>query len=110
MLGKRFRLTKKDDIGKIIKEGNRLAGKLFLCKFLENGLEHCRFGIIVSKKVEKRAVKRNKCRRRVYEAIRNNINDICGSAKPHDIVILTNQNCLNSSYAEIEREIKKLKT
>lgn len=109
MLKKRFRLAKKDNIGRIIKEGNRLAGKFFLCKLRENGLGYCRFAVIVSKKVEKKAVKRNKCRRRVCEAIRNNIKDICHSGKTHDTVILANQNCLNASYAEIEQEIKKLK-
>ncbi|MDP4008724.1 MAG: ribonuclease P protein component [Candidatus Peregrinibacteria bacterium] len=107
MLKRQLRLTKKDNILKIIKDGNRVAGKFFLCKFLENKLEHCRFAIIVSKKVEKKAVKRNKCRRRIYEAIRNNVNNI-GSNKSYDIVILTNQSCLNASFSEIEQEIKKI--
>ena len=109
MQKKEFRLEKKDDIVKIIRNGNKIAGKLFLCKFLENGLRHCRFTVVISKKVEKSAVRRNKCKRRIYEVIRNNVNDICQPEKSHDVVILTNQNCVNAPFSEIEREIKKLK-
>ena len=41
--------------------------------FVENKKKYTRFAVIVSKKVEKSAVKRNRIRRRVYEALRKNL-------------------------------------
>lgn len=41
--------------------------------FVENTRKFTRMAVAVSKKVEKRAVARNKIRRRVYEALRKNI-------------------------------------
>ncbi len=40
--------------------------------FVDNPKGYTRFAVIVSKKVEKTAIKRNFIRRRVYEALRRN--------------------------------------
>ncbi|MBT6069129.1 ribonuclease P protein component [Candidatus Peregrinibacteria bacterium] len=109
MLKKRFRLTKRDNISNIIKEGKSLSGKFFLCKAVPNELKFNRFSIVVSKKVEKRAVRRNKCRRRIHEALRNHSLKLNSDKNHFDVVLLVNRNCIDTPYNEIEAEVKNIK-
>lgn len=105
MLKKTYRLSKKDNISKIIQEGRKVVSPLFLVKILRNNADCNRFAVIVSKKVDKRSTKRNKCRRRIFEAIRNTkfvTNDHM------NIVILANKNALNAPYSDIKNEISRL--
>lgn len=67
-----------------------------------------RVAVVVSKKVSKSAVKRNRIRRRLYELVRTNQNDI---AKPYDLVL----SVYNDSVAEMPTEqlnnlVKKILT
>jgi len=105
MLKKKFRLTKKDDISSIIRDGRKFPGKLFLCKAKENNLSHNRYTVVTSKKVEKKAVRRNRCRRRIYEALRKNIHTTHPQKQYFDIVLLTNKNCIEAPFSEIEKEV-----
>ena len=109
MLKKKFRLTKKDSIENIMQSGKSLPGKFFLCKLLTNKLPYNRYTVVVSKKVEKSAAKRNKCRRRIYESIRQNIEKLNASKTHSDIVILTNKSTISAEYKDIERAITQLK-
>jgi len=61
-----------------------------------------RFGVTVSRKVDKRAVIRNKIRRRVKEVFRLNQHKIKG---PIDIVIIARTNALKCTLKEAEKEI-----
>lgn len=47
--------------------------------------KHSRFAIVISKKVLKSAVGRNRIRRRIYEVMRAELPNI---TKPHDIVVM----------------------
>lgn len=47
--------------------------------------KHSRFAVVVSKKVMKSAVGRNRIRRRLYEILRRNLENI---SQGHDIVLL----------------------
>jgi ribonuclease P protein component len=70
MLPKINRIKKKNDFGIIFKKGASLRNNLFILKFLKNGLEQNRFGFVVSQKVSKKAVIRNRIRRRLTEAVK----------------------------------------
>lgn len=63
-----------------------------------------KFGFVVSKKISKKAVKRNQIRRRLSEIIRNKIEKVENGTR---IVFLTKQEILNKKKAEIEKEIDK---
>jgi len=58
---------------------------------------HSRFSVVVSKKVIKSAVGRNRIRRRLYEYIRTNIDNIDGI---HDIVLI----CTSSELRTMPHE------
>lgn len=83
MLPKINRLTKKRDIDEVFKKGKSLKHNFLILKTLPNGLQETRFCFIVSNKVSKKAVVRNKIRR----LLSGNI-DIKNIRKGMDCVVL----------------------
>jgi len=71
MLPKAYRLPLKTELKRLKKNGHLWQGKFFglLLSKSDSNKDVSRFGIIVSNKIDKRAVKRNKIRRLIYEAI-----------------------------------------
>ncbi|MFH1472852.1 MAG: ribonuclease P protein component [bacterium] len=63
-----------------------------------------RFGVSVAKKVSKKAVTRNKIRRRVYSAIRNFITEI----KPGLYLVVVKPNTKDVKGVILEKELKSL--
>lgn len=69
MLTKHQRITKKKDFDHIFKNGKSRYSDVSGVKFVSNGLTFSRFGLIISNKVSKLAVDRNRIRRRLYTQI-----------------------------------------
>ena len=61
---------KRSDFTRVYKRGRRARGPAFSVVVLENGLEHGRLGLSVSKRHAKLAVDRNRVRRLFREAFR----------------------------------------
>lgn len=74
MLNKRNRISDKQIIQKLFTKGNLYRDKYFIFKYIRSDSTNSEFAVIVSKKISKKAVKRNKVRRQVFEAIRLNLN------------------------------------
>lgn len=73
----------------------------FLClKCKPNNLNKNQFRIIVSLKVSKKAVIRNKIRRRIKEILRQ-----IEIKQGYDIVVITNKEIINKSFREIKERI-----
>lgn len=86
MLKKLNRLTKQKDFEKIFKKGRSVYDSNLGIKVLKNDLSENRYGIIISAKVSKKAVERNRIKRLIREIIKKeNINLKNGN----DIVIVT---------------------
>lgn len=68
--------------------------------------EHYRCAVVVSKKVSKSAVKRNRMRRRIYEIIRKNETVI--SKKLDIVVTVYSEQVTNMPSVELEETILKL--
>jgi ribonuclease P protein component len=65
--------------------GQTVRGPLCSIRFVQNDRRKTyRLSVVVSKKVSKSAVKRNRIRRRLYEAVRQHHDEI---TKPYDIVM-----------------------
>lgn len=76
MLKKAFRLNKKEDFAKVFRLGKPLFYKQLGCKMVPNTLDNDRLGFVFSKKNTKKAVVRNRLRRRLshyYAAEKRNI-------------------------------------
>jgi ribonuclease P protein component len=71
MLLKENRLKKKKDFERVFSQGRNLKGDFLFFKTINNKLEDNRIGFIVSKKVSKKAVERNKIKRRLREILRS---------------------------------------
>jgi len=109
MLPKKFRLTSDKDIKLVYKTGKPFLTKFFNFKFKKNSLEENRFCIIISNKVDKRAVIKNKIKRQISEIIRLNMKKI---RKGYDVTIVVKNNIINKDtkkiicdYHEIEKNI-----
>lgn len=106
-LFKKYRLSKKKDFETIFKKGKKVYGRYMTLFFLKNNLGLNRFGIIISNKVSKKAVERNKIRRRILEALRKNL-DLLKNG--FDIVIVAKDSIQDRNYQLIKDEILKLLT
>jgi len=65
MLPKQNRLKKKKDCDSVIKQGRHNADRFLVLKIQRNSLEQSRIGFVVSKKISKKAVERNRIKRRL---------------------------------------------
>jgi ribonuclease P protein component len=105
MLKKRFRLVKEKDFKKIFKQGKASYAKIFILKFLANGLEASRYGIVISTKVSKKSVERNKLKRQFRAAIKEiDKKFILGL----DLVIVVSPAALNQKYEFIKSELERM--
>ena len=82
-LNKKNRLKKKHDFENVFKKGKAVKGSFLFIKYRKNELGVPRFGFVVSAKVARKAVERNKTRRILSEAVGGRISDLGG----HDIVV-----------------------
>lgn len=101
MLKKKFRLSK------IIKvRGIRNAhSPLFILKFSENGDNLSKFAIVVSKRISKKAVDRNKIRRRISKVLENQINNI---KIGYNFIFIAKIQIKDKRLEEIEKGIESL--
>jgi ribonuclease P protein component len=76
MLPKINRIKKKKDFEIIFKNSKSFKTNLFIFRIMKNNLGQSRFGFVVSQKVSKKAVIRNKVRRRLTEIIKSKIENI----------------------------------
>lgn len=102
MLKKENRLTKKNDFDNVFKEKNSFFSKSLIIRTRNNNISTTRFGIVVSAKVSKKAVERNKIKRTLREEIKNNLKNI---KKGIDVVIITLPLIKTVKKGQIEKEI-----
>ena len=104
-LRKTERLKKKNEFEKVFRQGRKLTGKFVALHYIYNGEDQRRVGVTVSKRVDKRAVARNRLKRRFREIFRTN--------KEHfpsgfDYVLRALPKSLEAEYGELIYEILKL--
>lgn len=89
----------------VYQHGQTVRGPLTALKYSQNSRRtQYRLAVVVSKKVSKSAVKRNRIRRRLYEAVRSHEAQIL---KPYDMVITVFHEQLAALPApELERLVR----
>lgn len=99
-----YRLRRNKDFQRVRRIGKFYASSLMVLAFLQNELNHSRFGFVVSSRLGK-AVQRNKIKRRMREAIRLCIPQI----KPgFDLVFIARRPIIKAGYSEITQTSKYL--
>lgn len=100
VLPKRYRLAKKKDFEKVFKKGRMFSEAFIAVKISVNGLLYSRFGFVVSLKISKKAVERNRIRRQLQEAIRINLKRI---KQGFDAVVMVKPEIKGKEYKKIEK-------
>jgi ribonuclease P protein component len=107
MLPKYHRLTKRKDFERIWKYGKGFFVKEIGFKLLKNNLDCFRFAFIVSTKISKEAVVRNKIKRRLREIIHKRLPAIKSG---FDCIVVTRSGIEKLSYREMEEKIEEILT
>lgn len=76
MLSKKNRITEEKDFDRIFKKGKSFKENFLILKIIPNSLQINRFAFIISKKVSKSAVVRNKIKRQLRELTKIKIDGI----------------------------------
>ena len=107
MLPKIYRLPLKTELNRLKKSGQIFQAKFFgLLLSRQNSVaDVSRFAVIVSNKIDKKAVKRNKIRRLIYEALWGLRPKIKNGVEG---VFLVKKNINQATFSEIKNEIEKL--
>lgn len=101
MIPKEKRL-KRQDVEYILKKGSSITTTLLVARFMK--AEEARFAVITSSRLAKKAVERNRIKRRINEAIRLKMpKDLRVSA-----ILIPKKRIINVEYQRIEKDIEKL--
>ncbi|MEA3449834.1 MAG: ribonuclease P protein component [Patescibacteria group bacterium] len=105
MYSKKYRLSNKKDFDRVWQSRQSAYLKLLGVKITGNNEENNRFGVIVSTKISKKAVIRNKIKRRIRAVIKKELEKL---KIGYDIVIFSQKAIVDSSYKEIETELTQI--
>lgn len=107
MLAKEFRFHRQNDVRRVYSKGKSVRSGPLGLKYLKNTTTKSnRVAVVVSKKIDKRAVVRNRIRRRVYEIIRKHWSEM---EQGYDLVItIFNVSVAIESQGELEHRVSKL--
>jgi ribonuclease P protein component len=99
------RLKKTKEIERVFKEGRGLKEDGLLLKVAKNSLGVSRFAFVAGQKASKKAVERNRIKRRLRELIRADISAI----KPgFDIVLTALEGSVAKNFQSLERTLVRL--
>jgi ribonuclease P protein component len=107
MISSLFRFHGHNSLRYVYSNGKAVRTQLFTVKYVANShRKNPRFSIVVSKKVIKSAVGRNRIRRRLYEYVRTHLENLSGV---YDVVIIcTSAELRTLPYAEISEQLDQL--
>ena len=104
MLKRENRIRLKKEFTEVKNKGRILYSPLFGFLTYKENDDQKKFGFIVSKKISKRAVDRNKIRRILSEVVRKKLEKFEGGTR---IIFLTKKEILDKKYNEIEKEVER---
>lgn len=105
MLPKNFRLTKKEDFQKVLKEGKVVQGRFLGLAFANSGEGGPKIGIIVSNKISKKTTVRNRIKRAVREESRKHLEKL---AEEMLLVFLAKKGAAGADLQEIRQDVQNL--
>lgn len=105
MLAKEHRLRKQKDFEAVFKTGRYSRGVFLSLKAAKNNLAESRFGIVVSAKVSKKAVVRNKIKRRLRHIIHRRLPEVKDG---FDVAVIAAPAAAEKTFGETVSEFNDL--
>jgi len=103
MISKFHRFHGNRTLRRVYAQGKSVRGPLFSVRYAPSNRDSYRVAVVVSRKVRKSAVGRNRIRRRGYGAVRN-----LGLSRPFDIVItIFSDSLLDVPAEDLARQLKR---
>ncbi len=104
MLPLKNRLKKERDFQRVFDKGRFVASDLISVKFVGNGTDDTRVGFIVSKKVSKKAVLRNKIKRMLREDIKMKMDSM---ETGFDIIVIAKKGISEADRDKVTDDLEK---
>jgi ribonuclease P protein component len=108
MLSKKFRFHSRGGVRYTYQHGKTIRKPKISLVHCENERGRQRFAVVVSKKVAKSAVVRNRIRRRVYEAVRLSRAEIDFVAKKDNIFVIFSRDIEKMPFKDLKNVITSL--
>lgn len=105
MFPRKYRVSR-DSFKKIMTEGEKKSSSLFLLRKKNLGFDFPRFSIVISKKVEKSAVKRHLLKRRFANILQKLIKDDEIKFENSDHIFILSKNVRGKEYQKILEEVR----
>lgn len=105
MLKKQFRLRKQKDFENVFSKGVYFSGSFLALKAVKNNMSVSRFGFIVSNKISKKAVKRNRIKRLLRESVRLSQKNIKSG---FDLMFISKSGIADKKFEEVNLSVEKL--
>ena len=106
MLNKKYRFHSRGGVRYVYQKGKTARSPKINLVYTDNSRGFTRFAVVISKKVIKSAVGRNRVRRRVYEALRRNFEDI--PLKKDYIFVVYHKSIRDIPFKELENILAEL--
>jgi len=105
MLPKANRLRRSKDIQTLFSKGESVFDDVCGLKYRINQRDETRVAVIVGKRISKKAVVRNRIRRRIREIVRHNLDDM---AKGYDVALLVQDRAVDMPVDELRKHIGRV--
>lgn len=105
MLPRIHRLTKNNDFLLVYQRGRSLTTELLVLRFAKQEGDDLKIGFVVSKKIAKRAVKRNRVKRWLREAVRPFLPHL---APGNHLVFLARNGSEKSNFQTVRFQVEQL--
>ncbi|MBT3412618.1 MAG: ribonuclease P protein component [Candidatus Jacksonbacteria bacterium] len=102
MLKKQHRLHKEEDIKRVLRKGRSFKTPLFVVYSALNTEAESRATVIVSNKISKKAVVRNKIKRRLRDVLKENKSQF---KKNIDVVVVAKNTVVEAEYKDIKQTL-----
>lgn len=108
MLPRVNRLKKNKEFERVFKKGQSFREGFLILRAVPNNLKNSRFGFIVSSKVSKKAVVRNKIKRWLRVAILSELKKVDKTRELVDIIIIVKPGTIIKDFQEVQGVINKI--
>lgn len=105
MLPRKFRLHRREEIIPVLRQGRPFPSSLIMVRIRPNRIGNPRAAVIVANAVSKKAVVRNRIRRRIQEVIRK---EFLSSLPNIDVIISAKSPAVNASSHEFQQVLEEI--